>query len=218
MYGHPQWQVIDGSVLTGNLIYGVLHCKCIFLVKKQSPVGLFYPWIPCLINLSLSFLWPMWNKTDSKTFCYVCSDRKLTQKLYYPPWTETLTATTHGIFILKAKIWLSPDKPGLLDEVLCGADLTGLVSARFIFPLSTGVWSALSSARTPWCSRQSIKSISVSCSLGDSGWQPEWACSSPISSSPSSSSSCHCLLSLCNMSGLIEACQCSLAAQCSLLR
>lgn len=45
----------------------------------------------------------MWNKTDSKTFffCYVCSDRKLTQKLYYPPWTETLTATTHGIFILK---------------------------------------------------------------------------------------------------------------------
>lgn len=114
-----------------------------------------------------------------------------------------------------AKIWWSPDKPGLLDEVLCGADLTGLVSARFIFPLSTGVWSALSSAWTPWCSRQSIKSISVSCSLGDSGWQPEWACSSPISSSPSS---CHCLLSLCNMSGLIEACQCSLAAQSSLLR
>ncbi len=108
-----------------------------------------------------------------------------------------MTASTHGIFMLKHKQTF--DCPsisrGCWIEALCRADLTRLVSARFILPPSTEAQSVLGSAQNPWCSHQSIKSISVSCSLGDTGWQPKWA----HSSSPSSSS-CHSLLSLCNMS------------------
>lgn len=117
---------------------------------------------------------------------FLCFDRKLTQKLHSTrELGHFMTATTHGIFILKHNLSFdcSSISQACSVEALCGADLTRLVSARFIFPPSTGVWSALSSAQTPWCSTQSIKSISVSCCLGDTGWQPEWACSSPTSSS-----------------------------------
>lgn len=111
-------------------------------------------------------------------FFFPYHDRKLTQKLHsIPDRRHLMTATTHGTFILKHNLSFdfSLISQACSMAALCGADLSQLLSSRFIFPPSTGVWSALSSAQTPWCSSQSIKSISVSCCLGDTGWQPEWA-------------------------------------------
>lgn len=90
-------------------------------------------------------------------------------------------------------------------EALCGADLTQLVSARFIFPPSTRARSVLSSAQTPWRSHQSIKSISVLCSLGGRWLAARMSSLSLLLFPPPAFASS---LSA-NMSELYEACRCS---------
>lgn len=80
-------------------------------------------------------------------FLYLCLVRKLTLIscfLFSSARVEPfiiVTVSTHGIFILKHNLTAG------WRPYVCAVDLTQLVSARFIFPLSTGVWSVLSSAQ-----------------------------------------------------------------------
>lgn len=93
------------------------------------------------------------NNEYLSIFPHLCFGRKLTQKpLFASPQSETflnVTVSTQGIFILKHNL---ASDCSLIScccwmEALCGADLTQLVSARVIFPLSAGAWSVLSSAQ-----------------------------------------------------------------------
>lgn len=82
-------------------------------------------------------------------FIYALTGNELRSHIVHPLIAKTylnMTATTHGIFILKHNLTFdcSLISWGCRMEALYGADLTLLVSARFIFPPSTGAWSALS--------------------------------------------------------------------------
>lgn len=143
------------------------------------------------------------NNEYLSIFPYLCLDGKLNQQSYFAPVIGNILHhdsfhTWHTVFILKHNLTFdcSSISQSWWMEALYGADLARLVSARFIFLPSTGAGSALCSAQTSWHSHQSIKFISALCSLGDTGWQPEWA----SYSSSSSSSPCRFFFSLCNMS------------------
>lgn len=95
-----------------------------------------------------------------------------------------------------SKFWSFLHKPGSPHG---GSEWSVSRSAgvsQIYFSFGAGVWSAQISAQTPWCFRQSIKSISVSCSLGTLAYSPN-ELPPPHTPLPS--------LSLCNTSEPVEA-------------
>lgn len=115
---------------------------------------------------------------------YLCIDRKWTQR---PNCTTQFWDIPHYDSNHAQHIYQTPSRFWLLHHKLAPS-LRG--STTFVFPPSTRLWSALSSAQRPRCLRQSIKSISVSRHLGEADWQCEWTHLTPLPPPAITSSPC----------------------------